>query len=49
MGSLPNDQHTAYRWLSDVEALADPEVHDNTKAYCKKHGPVAQPVRAGDS
>ena len=39
--SLPNDQHTAYRWLSDAEALADPEVHENTKAYFRRGGPTA--------
>jgi colanic acid biosynthesis protein WcaH len=33
---LPDEQHTAYRWLTDEEALADPEVHPNTKAYCGK-------------
>ena len=33
--SLPGDQHTAYRWLTDAEALADPDVHENTKAYCR--------------
>ena len=33
--SLPQTQHTAYRWLSNEEALADPAVHENTKAYCR--------------
>ena len=33
--SLPGDQHTAYRWLTDAEAVADPDVHENTKAYCR--------------
>ena len=37
-GSLPTDQHAAYRWVSDAEALADPEVHENTKAYCRNTG-----------
>ena len=37
-GSLPQDQHAAYRWVSDAEALADPEVHENTKAYFKTMG-----------
>lgn len=32
---LPTTQHTAYRWLSDAQALADPGVHENTKAYCR--------------
>ena len=36
--SLPGDQHTAYRWLTDAEALADPDVHENTKAYCRNTG-----------
>ena len=36
--SLPKDQHTAYRWMSDAEALGDPEVHENTKAYCRNTG-----------
>jgi len=40
-GSLPNEQHAAYRWLSDAEALADPEVHENTKAYCRHGGSTA--------
>jgi colanic acid biosynthesis protein WcaH len=32
---LPRDQHSDYRWLTDAEALADPQVHENTKAYCR--------------
>jgi colanic acid biosynthesis protein WcaH len=32
---LPTTQHSAYRWLSDTDALADPAVHENTKAYCR--------------
>lgn len=32
---LPTTQHTAYRWLGDTEALADPAVHENTKVYCR--------------
>jgi colanic acid biosynthesis protein WcaH len=32
---LPEAQHSAYRWLSDAEVLADPQVHENTKAYCR--------------
>ena len=39
--SLPTDQHAAYRWVSDAEALADPDVHENTKAYCKHGGSTA--------
>ena len=46
LGSLPDDQHTAYRWLSDAEALADPEVLENTKAYCS-HGGSAAVVSKG--
>jgi len=26
-------QHSAYRWMSPAELLADPAVHDNTRAY----------------
>jgi colanic acid biosynthesis protein WcaH len=40
-GSLPTDQHAAYRWVSDAEALADPDVHENTKAYCSHGGSTA--------
>ena len=32
---LPKDQHAEYRWVTDAQALADPLVHPNTKAYCK--------------
>ena len=32
---LPREQHGAYRWITDAEALADANVHDNTKAYCR--------------
>ena len=32
---LPPDQHAAYRWLTNTDALADPEVHENTKVYCR--------------
>jgi colanic acid biosynthesis protein WcaH len=35
LAALPQDQHAAYRWLSDAQALADPDVHENTKAYCR--------------
>jgi colanic acid biosynthesis protein WcaH len=33
--ALPAGQHSAYRWLADAELLADPQVHENTKAYCR--------------
>ncbi len=32
--TLPDAQHNAYRWISFADALAAPEVHANTKAYC---------------
>lgn len=28
-----DEQHHALRWLSPAELLADPDVHENTKAY----------------
>lgn len=31
--NLPLQQHTCYRWLSIADLLADPSVHQNTKAY----------------
>lgn len=31
---LPNGQHDAYQWISSADALAAPNVHPNTKAYC---------------
>jgi colanic acid biosynthesis protein WcaH len=31
--SLPNDQHSAYRWMTKQEILEDPAIHENTKAY----------------
>jgi len=30
---LPLDQHSDYRWFTPEELLADPQVHENTKAY----------------
>lgn len=30
---LPEDQHSAYRWITAEEALADTSVHPNTQAY----------------
>jgi colanic acid biosynthesis protein WcaH len=32
--SLPDEQHTQYRWASAEEILSDASVHANTKAYC---------------
>lgn len=32
---VPDDQHSHLKWLSNVEALSDPLVHENTKAYCR--------------
>lgn len=31
--SLPESQHSAFRWFSKSEALKDASIHDNTKAY----------------
>ena len=36
IAAFPRDQHSAYRWISDADALADPQVHENTKAYCRR-------------
>ena len=30
---LPKEQHQSYRWLHAAEILADPTVHENSKAY----------------
>jgi colanic acid biosynthesis protein WcaH len=30
---LPPEQHSDYRWFAVAELLADPQVHENTKAY----------------
>jgi len=41
-GTLPQDQHTAYRWWTVSELLAHPQVHPYTKAYFwgdDDHGP----------
>lgn len=32
--SLPDTQHTGYRWLNSGEVLAASNTHANTKAYC---------------
>lgn len=34
--TLPVEQHSAYRWFSVAELLADPAVHPHTKAYFSK-------------
>lgn len=31
--SLPEDQHSQYRWAHVADVLADPTVHANTRAY----------------
>ncbi len=31
--SLPREQHGEYRWQTEAELLASPDVHENTKAY----------------
>ncbi|WP_429326472.1 GDP-mannose mannosyl hydrolase [Paraburkholderia sp. GAS348] len=37
--SLPNTQHTAYRWATPEEIIADSTVHPNTQAYFGGHLP----------
>ena len=32
---LDQDQHLGFRWMSSAEALSDPSVNENTKAYCR--------------
>ena len=32
---LPGEQHSAWRWMSDAELLAEPDVHANTRAYAR--------------
>jgi colanic acid biosynthesis protein WcaH len=29
-------QHSEFRWMSDAEVLTSAEVHENTKAYCRR-------------
>lgn len=36
IAAFPRDQHSAYRWMSDADAVADPQVHESTKAYCRR-------------
>lgn len=31
--ALPDAQHNAYRWIDADEAMNDPQVHPNTRAY----------------
>jgi colanic acid biosynthesis protein WcaH len=33
---LPTDQHGEYAWMTPAEILSSPEVHENTKAYCRR-------------
>ena len=33
IGTLPIEQHTEYRWLTEQELVGDENVHENTKAY----------------
>ncbi|MFP3608662.1 GDP-mannose mannosyl hydrolase [Paraburkholderia sp. SIMBA_050] len=33
LASLPDSQHTAYRWASEENIMADATVHPNTQAY----------------
>ncbi|RVU37462.1 GDP-mannose mannosyl hydrolase [Rheinheimera riviphila] len=33
LSQLPQQQHAAYRWLKVCDLLADPTVHQHTKAY----------------
>lgn len=32
---IVDEQHSRFRWITDTEALTDPRVHENTKAYCR--------------
>ncbi len=34
--ALPPDQHDDYRWLTSDRLIADPLVHDNSRAYFKE-------------
>ena len=38
---LPDAQHNAYRWVDAEEAMADPELHANTRAYFPLAAPAA--------
>ena len=33
---LLDAQHSELRWMSDAEVLEAPDVHENTKAYCRR-------------
>lgn len=33
--SLPDDQHGEYRWMTPAQVLTEPDVHKNTRAYCR--------------
>ena len=32
---LNDAQHNGFRWVSNADALSDPTVNENTKAYCR--------------
>ena len=36
--SLPAAQHSAWRWMTPAELLAEPAVHPNTRAYLEAPG-----------
>ncbi|MCD0491982.1 GDP-mannose mannosyl hydrolase [Chromobacterium violaceum] len=33
LSTLPNLQHTEYRWIKRAEVIEDPSIHDNSRAY----------------
>lgn len=35
-----DQQHSRFRWVTDLEAITDPTVHENTKAYCRPISPL---------
>ncbi len=44
--TLPRGQHDGYRWLTPVELLADPQVHQNTKNYFNEIGSTVEYARS---
>ena len=44
--TLPRGQHNGYRWLTPVELLADPQVHQNTKNYFNETGSTVEYARS---
>lgn len=40
--TLPREQHSAYRWLTPEELVADPQVHLNTKNYFNDTGSAGE-------